>query len=665
MNMTELSSYLSSVESDSLNETPLVGDDYCVYKKKKFGELVDRRVSINVPVEADEQFVDQLDKAVQLDTKDFDIPPLTVPHFFLTAVKQFKDRAALVFEHDSLPQYVTYQGYYKAVLNASLSLLALGLQMNETVALACYNSAYHFICTMATMFAGGVYTDLYTFSKHSLVFSILDASKAGFVVVDDNRQLQEWEQFMQKGSAYPAAFLVTRLNQLAPNKCCAVFYMSNKIVGQTIPEGIMMSHDNLTFMAQVFSKEVSPKIYSVKENSSLMPYRTLSYLSLCWAFGLVTEMLLPIALGATVFFAGPDVLQGSLIKTLRMVRPSIFFATSRVWIMLYKRVTEKFSTMNMLMRFMLLRKLRAMMQDENVFKNRIQLKGRDNYLQNKLKKKLGMNQVKMFFSIERPLDVQKLMFYLSIGIPICEVLDSPLLSGPHAFNRLENFYLASQGKELFGCESRGIKRKEDCVRKLFVKGRHVCMGILEKNTILSQHGFINTGLLFERGLNGNIYIKGTTDNVIMLSNGCTIPCEPVEIVIKEILPIIASCILVGNDKPFLSLIITIKTIIDLKTLEPTPTLTIPTRVWLRKFGIDVKLSRDLLKSKFLFEIVDDAVSHVNKQLGDASIKTYKILPVDFSFLEGEIDPVTRVINRKVILDHYKKIVQTMYSSGPS
>lgn len=67
-------------------------------------------------------------------------------------------------------------------------------------------------------------------------------------------------------------------------------------------------------MAQVLSKEVSPKIYSAKENSSLMPYRTLSYLSLCWAFGLVTEMLLPMALGATVFFAGPDVLQvGRLI----------------------------------------------------------------------------------------------------------------------------------------------------------------------------------------------------------------------------------------------------------------------------------------------------------------------------------------------------------------
>lgn len=41
--------------------------------------------------------------------------------------------------------------------------------------------------------------------------------------------------------------------------------------------------------------------------------------------------------GTHVFFAGPDALQGSLIETLKDIRPTFFFSVPRVW----EKIEEK------------------------------------------------------------------------------------------------------------------------------------------------------------------------------------------------------------------------------------------------------------------------------------------------------------------------------------
>ena len=45
----------------------------------------------------------------------------------------------------------------------------------------------------------------------------------------------------------------------------------------------------------------------------------------------------PIMIGATVWFAQPDALRGSLVETLREIRPTIFLGVPRVW----EKIMEK------------------------------------------------------------------------------------------------------------------------------------------------------------------------------------------------------------------------------------------------------------------------------------------------------------------------------------
>lgn len=45
----------------------------------------------------------------------------------------------------------------------------------------------------------------------------------------------------------------------------------------------------------------------------------------------VIDIIASMIYGIQVFFAGPDALQGSLVETLKEVRPTFFFSVPRVW----------------------------------------------------------------------------------------------------------------------------------------------------------------------------------------------------------------------------------------------------------------------------------------------------------------------------------------------
>jgi long-chain-fatty-acid--CoA ligase ACSBG len=59
--------------------------------------------------------------------------------------------------------------------------------------------------------------------------------------------------------------------------------------------------------------------------------RMVSYLPLSHSAAQGTDLLLPMLGHVTLTFAKPDALQGSLLETLKEVRPTLFFAVPRVW----------------------------------------------------------------------------------------------------------------------------------------------------------------------------------------------------------------------------------------------------------------------------------------------------------------------------------------------
>ena len=103
--------------------------------------------------------------------------------------------------------------------------------------------------------------------------------------------------------------------------CCDIVYTSGTTGN---PKGVMISHDNflwtLISLSSVFSQEID------LSNEKIVSYLPLSHMAAQMA-----DIANNIANKACIYFARPDALQGSLVETLRKVRPTQFLAVPRVW----------------------------------------------------------------------------------------------------------------------------------------------------------------------------------------------------------------------------------------------------------------------------------------------------------------------------------------------
>ena len=106
------------------------------------------------------------------------------------------------------------------------------------------------------------------------------------------------------------------------------------------PKGVMLSHDNMLFNV---TSSVDNLIASTgwKMDGS---ERIVSYLPMSHSAAQCCDLLLPILGNATLFFARPDALQGSLVETLKEAKPTLFFSVPRVWEKFEEKLREIGST---------------------------------------------------------------------------------------------------------------------------------------------------------------------------------------------------------------------------------------------------------------------------------------------------------------------------------
>ncbi len=135
-----------------------------------------------------------------------------------------------------------------------------------------------------------------------------------------------WQKLMEIGRAESDSELEERLRNMAINECCFLVYTSGTTGS---PKGVMLSHDNLTFSAHM-----------VVDNYELTVgggERFISYLPLSHVAANVVDVFTVGAALACCYFADKDALKGSLVNTLREVRPTYFFGVPRVW----EKIQEK------------------------------------------------------------------------------------------------------------------------------------------------------------------------------------------------------------------------------------------------------------------------------------------------------------------------------------
>ena len=112
------------------------------------------------------------------------------------------------------------------------------------------------------------------------------------------------------------------------------------------------------------------------------------------------------------------------------------------------------------------------------------------------------------------------------------------------------------GSTMIKKEKKGDDEGEICIR-----GRNIMMGYLKQPKITSEtidnEGYVQSGDLGRINSQGFLYITGRAKELIITAGGQNIPPVLIENEIKKALPCISNVMLVGDQKPYLTCILSL------------------------------------------------------------------------------------------------------------
>lgn len=399
----------------------------------------------------------------------------------------------------------------------------------------------------------------------------------------------------------------------------------------------------------------------------------ISYLPLSHVAAQLLDLHVPLMLAATVYFAQPDALKGSLGQTLKEVRPTIFLGVPRVW----EKMQEAMVAVGKSSGF-IKRSIASWAKNIGYMGNISKMKGENNVppcfgladrlVFQKVRTALGFDRVKFFISGAAPIMKDTLDFFLSLNIIIMEVYGLSESSGPHTICQPGSYYITSVGKEFPGSTTLLADPDSSGNGEVCMGGRHVFMGYLnsEEKTreAIDSDGWLHSGDIGRKDQNGFLYITGRIKELLITAGGENVPPVPIEDKVKEVLPCISNCMLVGDKRKFLSMILTLKTTVDAETGEPLDDLTPAAVDWCRSVGSPAISLTEIIRSKdsAVLKAIQQGIDAVNKTATSRAqnIQKWSIVPKDFSVHGGELGPTLK-LKRPVVHKMYSSTIDSFYA----
>ncbi|XP_044274953.1 long-chain-fatty-acid--CoA ligase ACSBG2 isoform X2 [Varanus komodoensis] len=623
--------------------------------------------------------------------------PLTVHELFLSAVRTYGDYFALASKKQGRWTKLTFRQYYEECRVAAKSFLKLGLEPFHGVCILGFNSAEWFIADIGAILAGGLAVGIYTTNSPEACQYVAENCGANIIVVQNDKQLQKiqeiqhrlpllkaiiqyseeikekkpnlysWSEFMALGSTIPDDHLDKIIESQKPNQCCTLIYTSGT-TGH--PKGVMLSHDNITWTARAGGEYVSMR-RATEQQEIIVSYLPLSHIA-----AQMIDIWLPFVFGVQVCFAQPDALKGSLVETLREVRPTAFLGVPRVW----EKMQEKMKSVGA-KSSALKRKIATWAKLVGLETNLKRMNGAVDlplnyrlartFIYKKVRKALGLDRCTKCYTGAAPIMKDTLEYFLSLDIPIFELYGMSESTGPHTISVQSSFRITSCGKEITGCKTMLFKPDHEGIGEVCFAGRHIFMGYLnmedKTREAIDEDGWLHSGDLGKHDADGFLYITGRIKELIITAGGENIPPVPIEEAVKEAVPFLSNVMLVGDKAKFLGMLMTLKCKVNLDTGEPEDELTPEAIELLHKLGSKATKVSDIVNSKdaAVFTAIQKGVSLVNDHATSNAQKIQKwvLLGKDFSIAGGELGP-TMKLRRPVVAKMYKEQIAQIYLETP-
>ncbi|XP_036383253.1 long-chain-fatty-acid--CoA ligase ACSBG2-like [Megalops cyprinoides] len=614
--------------------------------------------------------------------------PLTICQMFQETVMNYGDLPALASKKDGIWVTLTYKEYFQQCRAAAKSFLKLGLERYHGIGILGFNSPEWFIADIGCIMAGGLATGIYATNSSEACQYVANNCEANILVVENHKQLIKilkikdqlphlkaivqykdeleqklpnlytWEEFLKVGEDVSCEVLDSIILSQKANECCTLIYTSGTTGN---PKGVMLSHDNITWISNAAGTMTQLKMGEEA---------VVSYLPLSHVAAQVNDLWICMKFAGTTYFAEPDALKGSLVNTMREVRPTSFLGVPRVWEKMQESMKATGAKVSMVRK-----KVAAWAKSIGLQAGYNHMNGNltvpwgytlaNNLVFKKVRLALGLDRCKACFTGAAPITKDTLEYFMSLNIPLYELYGMSESTGPHTISWQGAYRIMSCGKVVTGCRTKLDKIDEEGNGEICFWGRHVFMGYLnmpeKTEEALDQEGWLHSGDLGKH-INDFLFITGRIKELIITAGGENIPPVPIEDAVKEEVSIISNAMLVGDKRKFLSMLLTLKCNVD-DAGEPTHELTPATVDFCQRRGVTAIRVSDITAKKepAIYQAIQEGIERVNTRATSNAQKIQKwaILERDFSISGGELGP-TMKLKRPVVLKMYEDIINKFY-----
>jgi len=556
---------------------------------------------------------------------------------------------------------VTWSQYSDRVRSIATGLAALGVSRGDTVAIMMTNRPEFHLVDTAALHAGAtpfsIYNSLapeqisylFTNAANRIVVCeeqfvpVLLASKAGssvehIICVDGNPEgtitLAELE-----ARTSPDFDFETSWRAVQPDDVLTIIYTS----GTTgPPKGVELTHANL--IAEIDgTSEMIPSDHSDR----LVSYLPDAHIANRWGAH-YTNMVTGIQITTLA-----DLKQA--ITVLPEVRPTFFGAVPQVWYKLKAAIegalaAEPNERKRKLAQWAIDvgRKQARLKSDHKPVPAalRMQHKLADRLVLSAIRKRMGLDEVRVAASGAAAISPDALEFILGLGIPCCEGWGMSELSALATINPLDDIRIGTVGKAIPGVT---LKIADD--GELLATGPLVMRGYRndpEKTAeTIDAQGWLHTGDIATIDEDGYVRIVDRKKELIINAAGKNMSPSNIEGVIRVSCPLVGNAAVIGNDRPF---------VVALLTLDPDVSA-----AFAAQHNIADASPAALAKDPAVLSAIELGMKEANAKLSRVEqIKKFTILPTFWEPGGDEITP-TMKLKCKPIGDKYAEEIEALYA----
>jgi len=640
--------------------------------------------------------------------------PTLVELFRLCAVYN-RDRVALRIEEDNDTPTpgpwceCTWGQYYARSKQFAKALLGIGVDQHKSVAICGFNHPRWLISHMGVIMAGGKSAGIYSTNGPDACQYVAEHSEAQVVVVDtmanakkflsvrdrlpevkqivvyrdqippelsDQNFVVSWTAFISRGEGAISGSsseeaLQRRISEIRVEHCCSLIYTSGTTGN---PKAVMITHDNVAFNAESTLETMQ---YVCSNEEYVVSYLPLSHIAAQFC-----DIVFPVVVSsragtsASVSFARPDVLKGSLPTTLKMVRPTIFMGVPRVWEKIMEGIKEKAKSgppitgvKKKLVDWCKARGLAAAVasQADGSGEMPSMMCLVDKILFSKVKTNLGLDRCRLCVTAAAPIAKETLMFLSSLGLNILEAYGMSESTGVATVSSPQWWRWGACGFPMKGGEVRIFNdpsRDKPGEGEICYRGRHIMLGYMkgEEKTreAIDPQGWLHSGDVGYFDEYGLLHITGRIKELIIGAGGENIAPVPVEDEIKRLCPGLANVIMIGDKRKYNVVLVSLKSKPDFSNGEFTDelvgeALTVsPGVATVSAARADMTWQWYIQGGLKLYNEGKICVSNAQK------IQKFRILPTDLSVPGGELTP-TMKLKRNVVSEKYAALIESMYT----